>query len=83
MCVAHLTHLVFWVQEEQETILMPNAEISQNVRGLIKQHIISTMLNAPKKLRTHLSEAISAVCAVEFPEKWNILPVPYFLPPEC
>lgn len=49
--------------------------ISPDDRNTIKSHLVELMCTAPPQIQAQVSESISLIAAVDFPEKWqNLLP---------
>ena len=50
-------------------------EISQQDRATIKSHLVELMCTVPHQIQAQISEAISLIAAVDYPENWqNLLP---------
>jgi len=47
--------------------------IPQSDRAVIKQHIVSFMLNMPKPIQKQLSQALAVISTTDFPGKWKSL----------
>jgi exportin-2 (importin alpha re-exporter) len=49
--------------------------ISPDDRNTVKSHLVELMCTVPHKIQAQVSESISLIAAVDFPEKWtNLLP---------
>lgn len=49
--------------------------ISPDDRNTVKSHLVELMCTVPPKIQAQVSESISLIAAVDFPEKWqNLLP---------
>lgn len=49
--------------------------IPEDEKGAIKTHLINLMLGTPASVQAQLSEALTIICATDFPDKWqNLVP---------
>jgi hypothetical protein len=59
-----------WRQREDEEFVLPDAD-----KELLKPHLVSLMLSVEAKYEKQLSEAISIIADVDFPDRWpSLLP---------
>jgi exportin-2 (importin alpha re-exporter) len=57
----------YWKNTEEDVV------INQNDRQQIKQVIVDLMLNVPHAVQKQLSEALSIISSMDFPDKWRDL----------
>jgi len=65
---------LFWKYNYQDEDTLQN-KIHEEDRALIKDQIVSVMLNAPESVQKQLSDGISLIGKYDFPDYWpNLLP---------
>eukprot|EP00531_Pseudo-nitzschia_arenysensis_P000987 CAMPEP_0116134468 /NCGR_PEP_ID=MMETSP0329-20121206/10661_1 /TAXON_ID=697910 /ORGANISM="Pseudo-nitzschia arenysensis, Strain B593" /LENGTH=972 /DNA_ID=CAMNT_0003629179 /DNA_START=82 /DNA_END=3000 /DNA_ORIENTATION=+ len=57
-------------KEEEER---KNIVISPQDRNLIKENLVELMCKVPPQIQAQISEAISIIAEVDYPEKWDVL----------
>jgi len=64
---------LFWKYNFQDEDTLQN-KIHEEDRALIKDQIVSIMLNAPESVQKQLSDGISLIGKYDFPDNWpNLL----------